>query len=317
MKVPKDQKWNFAYVMPDKDVERKRIVFPSDLHMGCCHSPEFFCTATEAAEEVMTRARAKKQKIVPSQTEHFMEPAEPVEYTPCSTELLQVFVDDFIFATQSESTEDLKELLRTALAAIFSVLPPPKESGNVNGRDPVSEKKMNKGDGKWSHLKVILGFIFDGRRRSVQLPQDKLDKQLGELEKMLEKTRVPLQKYRKVVIKLRHSAEILPPGLGISPPTNKVLKGLPDLVPFGNKCEAQRNVLDLKEILKYAATQHMEMVQLVKISPDLVGYTDACATGMGGFWFSGNKILENLCWRVPFPKDIFDEVISDVHHSDR
>ena len=59
------------------------------------------------------------------------------------------------------------------------------------------------------------------------------------------------------------------------------------------------------------------MVQLVKRSPGFVGYTDACATGMGGVWFSGNKRLENLCWRVPFPKDIVDEVISDVNPKGR
>ena len=83
---------------------------------------------------------------------------------------------------------------------------------------------MKKGDGRWSHLKVILGFLFDGRRRSVQLPQDKLNKYLGELERMLEKTRVPLQKFRKVVGKLCHSAAILPPGLGLFSPISKALK---------------------------------------------------------------------------------------------
>ena len=94
----------------------------------------------------------------------------------CPAELLQVLVDYFILATQPYSSEDLNELSRTALADICSFFPTPKESGHVNGRDPVSEKKINKGDGRWSHLKVILGFIFDGRFRSVQLPQDKSNK---------------------------------------------------------------------------------------------------------------------------------------------
>ena len=114
---------------------------------------------------------------------------------------------------------------------------------------------MKKGYGRWSHLKVILGFLFDIRRRSVQLPQDKLNKCLGGLERMLEKTRVPLQKFRKVVGKIRHSAAIFPPGLGLFSPINKALKGLPDLVPFEKKCEARRNILDLKELLKDAATR--------------------------------------------------------------
>ena len=126
---------------------------------------------------------------------------------------------------------------------------------------------------------------------------------------MSENTQVPLQQFRKVVGKLCHSAAILPPGLGLFSPVNKALKGLPDLVSFGKKCEARRNVLELKELLKDAATRPTEMVQLVKRYPDFVGYTDACETRMGGVWFSGNEGLENLCRRVPFPKDIVDEVI--------
>ena len=95
---------------------------------------------------------------------------------------------------------------------------------------------------------------------------------------MLEKTRVLSQQFWKVVGKLRHSAAILSPGLGIFPPINKALKGIPDLVPFGKKCEARRNVLYLKELLKDATTRPTEMVKLVKRSPNFVGYIDACAT---------------------------------------
>ena len=167
MKALKDQKWNFAYVMPDKEGERTRIVVTSALQMGWLQSPTFFCTATEAAKEVMMRARATNKKSGLSHMEYFMEPAEPVEYMSCTTEI----VDDFILATHPESPEDLKEFSRTSLTAIYSVFPTPKESGHVNGRDPVSEKNMNKGDGQWSHLKVILGFIFDGRRRKSNYPR--------------------------------------------------------------------------------------------------------------------------------------------------
>ena len=164
----------------------------------------------------------------------------------CPAELLQVLVDYFILATQPYSSEDLNELSRTALADICSFFPTPKESGHINGRDPVSEKKTKKGDRWWSHPRVILDILFDGRPCSVQLTQDILNKYLGDLEKMLEKTRVPLQQYRKVVGKLRHSAAILPPGQGLFFPVYKALKGLPYLVPFEKKCEAQRNVLDFK-----------------------------------------------------------------------
>ena len=61
MKVREDHKWNFTYVIPDKEGEKTRIVVPSDLKMGWVQSPALFCTATEADKEVMTRARETKQ----------------------------------------------------------------------------------------------------------------------------------------------------------------------------------------------------------------------------------------------------------------
>ena len=88
MKVPEENKCNFVYVMPDKEGELTRIIAPSDLHMGCFQSLAIFCTTTEAAKEVMTQAKATKQKFGPSQMQHFMELVDPVEYTSCPTELL-------------------------------------------------------------------------------------------------------------------------------------------------------------------------------------------------------------------------------------
>ena len=58
---------------------------------------------------------------------------------------------------------------------------------------------------------------------------------------------------------------------------------------FGKKCESRRNVLDLKEHLKDSATRPTEMVQLVKRSPNFVGYTDAYATVMGESGFHAMK----------------------------
>ena len=59
------------------------------------------------------------------------------------------------------------------------------------------------------------------------------------------------------------------------------------------------------------------MHQLVMRSPDFIGFTDACATGMGGVWSSGNKQLDNIVWRFQFPPDIAAEVVSTKNPKER
>jgi hypothetical protein len=65
----------------------------------------------------------------------------------------------------------------------------------VGGKDPVSLKKLKKGDARWAAVKEILGFIFDGEQKTVYLPQDKSDDILQELNRVLKKGKVPFKRF--------------------------------------------------------------------------------------------------------------------------
>ena len=43
----------------------------------------------------------------------------------------------------------------------------------------MSEKKIKKGEGKWETLKEVLGWLFDGKTKSIQLPEEKVEKILA------------------------------------------------------------------------------------------------------------------------------------------
>ena len=62
--------------------------------------------------------------------------------------MLEVFVDDFIQLAQTTEEEALRHCSRAVLHGIHSVFPPPKVTGH-NGEDPVSIKKILKGEGVW------------------------------------------------------------------------------------------------------------------------------------------------------------------------
>jgi hypothetical protein len=40
-------------------------------------------------------------------------------------------------------------------------------------------------------------------------------------------------------------------------------------------------------------------------------YCDACATGAGGVWFSGERNLQPIVWRVEFEQAIATQVVSN------
>eukprot|EP00957_Ditylum_brightwellii_P121624 9274861-Ditylum_brightwellii.AAC.1 len=65
-----------------------------------------------------------------------------------AAELLEVFVDDFIAATNDTPIKTLLNLSRAMLNNIHYIFPQPDVSGN-DGYDPISESKIDKGAEVW------------------------------------------------------------------------------------------------------------------------------------------------------------------------
>ena len=86
--------------------------------------------------------------------------------------LVEVFVDDFIGTTNNISKEHLEHFSRAMIFGVHSIFPPPEVLGR-QGKDPVSQNKMNQGEGKWDYTKEILGWMIDGEYFTLQLIPDK------------------------------------------------------------------------------------------------------------------------------------------------
>eukprot|EP00957_Ditylum_brightwellii_P003655 276916-Ditylum_brightwellii.AAC.1 len=70
------------------------------------------------------------------------------------------------------------------LHGIHSVFPPPDVTGQPEGNS-VAEKKLEKGEGLWEFTKRILGWIFDGKAFTIQLPDNKCNRIIALLKKLL------------------------------------------------------------------------------------------------------------------------------------
>ena len=86
--------------------------------------------------------------------------------------LVEVFVDDYIGATNNGSLQHLTNLSRAMLHGIHSIFPPPAHSGHQGG-DPISQKKLKQDEGRWASTKEILGWIVNGLNFTIQLTPEK------------------------------------------------------------------------------------------------------------------------------------------------
>eukprot|EP00957_Ditylum_brightwellii_P032233 2443086-Ditylum_brightwellii.AAC.3 len=79
------------------------------------------------------------------------------EITPSQAlTLLEVFVHDFIAAINDTSRANLQWLSHTMMHGIHAIFPPPEVSGHAR-HDPISESKIDKGEGVWEYAKETLG----------------------------------------------------------------------------------------------------------------------------------------------------------------
>jgi hypothetical protein len=72
---------------------------------------------------------------------------------------LEVYVDDFMSIVIPTSQEQLEHVATAVMTVIPDVFP----ADVVASNNPISEKKLLKGEGQYSLFKTLLGFDFDGQ----------------------------------------------------------------------------------------------------------------------------------------------------------
>ena len=83
----------------------------------------------------------------------------------------------------------------------------------------------------------MIGFIFDGIKRTVRLPAIKALAYIKEAHKILRRKTVPLKALQMLVGKLRHASIILPAAKGFFTPVNTAMRGSPKIVGLGAASE--------------------------------------------------------------------------------
>jgi hypothetical protein len=174
------EEWNFAYVLPQEDGMPTTLVIPTSLQMGWVESPPYFCAATETSRDVATKyAETKLNSLTPHKFEKFVVGAPEYQALPEAGNnpigfayMVEVYVDDFMSLVIPVSWEQLHHVANAIMHGIHDVFPPNAEDSN----DPISEKKINKREGRYETQKMLLGFDFDGEGKTMWLEAAKREK---------------------------------------------------------------------------------------------------------------------------------------------
>ena len=284
--------------------------------MGWVESPTLFCTVTESARDLTQHFVHDSVRLPPHPLEEQIRiqdvPTRARTNTPSS--LLQVYVDDFCHAaTESMDGTHIPLVRRASIHGIHSLFPEPHITGHVGGKEPISAKKLGQGDGDFTSKKDMIGFTFDGIKRTVHLPPDKARAYLQETHKVLRRASVPLKTLQTLVGKLRHASIILPAARGFFTPINAAMRGNPDKIGLGKASDVRAALADLCSLIKVLGSRPTSVRELVVDRPRYVGYHDAAAEGAGGVWFSLIHDMNPIVWRIPFPTDIATDVVTIAH----
>ena len=322
--------WNFCYTIPppkNTPLDDIEIVVPGSLQMGWTESPPYFCSATETARDIIEWLASAPTQL----------PKHPLEHHICdhnlgtsvgtapgaindgnngtsvgedhgTSDIIEVYVDDFIIATNNLQTIHLQQLARAALHGVHSIFPPPHIS-NHSGEDPISVKKLSNGDGVFAFQKEILGWIFDGINYTIFLPPNKTTKIISTIKSTVKKHQISLTKFQQLIGKLMHASIGLPMGKSLLSPAYAAMRNDPPFIKINNFL--RQCLQDWSTLLHQLSSRPTSVRELVQTPPAFVGYVDACAFGAGGVWFSGSATIQPTVWRIQFPKYIIANLVSD------
>ena len=342
-----------ALVFPKFEGEDQLVAIPLACTMGWVQSPPTFCTMSEticdlANKSIRERAprkgthRLEEAASCQDDLDLSMEPRpkdpedrqadeilqalpgvetleeEPEHQAPPSNRAYSkplastdVFMDDFIQLGQGGKNRMIT-LRGYLLDAVDQVLSKPlPESQRV---EAVSLKKLLKGDGSWATRKVILGWILDTVRQTIELtPHRKLV--LARLFEDLASTRrVSHKKWERYLGQLRFVSVAIPGSAGLFSALQLALTASK-----GNRIritKALRSHINAFASLA-ASLSHRptHLAEIVPQEPSALGATDAAKPGMGGIFYDHTG--QPYVWRQPFPPDIQADLVSKDHLSGR
>lgn len=233
----------------------------------------------------------------------------PLAYT-------DVFVDDFLVVAQGTEYR-LKTIRRILMHAIDEVLKAPTSSGD-KFKEPLSLSKLVK-DGSWNSAKVMLGWLVDAVRKTIELPDHRKERLLALFNDLKGRSRVSKKTWMSLLGELRFVSIGIPGSKGLFCILQLALthsdKGRVKVTKA-----VRQHLASFERLVKDLANRPTRLAEIIPDQPRVVGAHDASGYGMGGVYFAQDQ--RPTVWREAFPSWVESRLVSsdnpdgDITNSD-
>ena len=313
---------------------QRLVAIPTRLPMGWTESPPAFSAVTETIADVVNDRLDLSQSIpsahpfeAPASTAVALEdPQAQDSFTvkdagPIRAPLayVDVYVDDFVKLAQGIINS--LRVRRHTYHAIDEVFR--RNDDLDHGRkEPISQKKLLKGDDFWSTQKTILGWVINTVTKTVHLPQHRQERLLTLLRTMVRRKRASIKEWHKLLGELRSMALALPGSPGCFSLLQTLLK--PNQQRLKITEAVRHQLLDFLWLAESVSERPTHLGEVVPTPPSYFGAMDAAKAGMGGVWFPPGppqplevqyppteRLQRPTLWRSRFPPDIQRQLVSE------
>ena len=304
-------------VFPTKPGAAPMAAVPLVLPMGWVNSPPVFLTGTETVANVANQrlrtaayrppphhlddmADAVTPPLAPTADAGFQlragtGPAQPAAVTAAVSvpltrdpslpstgtpvQYVDIFVDDFISLAQEPN---LRRVRKTLLHTIDDVFRPLSAEDSRFRREPVSLKKLRKGDCSWGTVKTVLGWVVDTVNLTIHLPPHRIER-LWEILDSIPRSqrRTSTKKWHTVLGELRSMSIALPD-------SRNMFGRLQDALSKGSKTRidlskgVHQALDDFRWLAKDLTSRPTRLAELIPLAPVAEGHHDASGSGAGG-----------------------------------
>mmetsp|Transcript_36392 Transcript_36392/g.81833 ORF Transcript_36392/g.81833 Transcript_36392/m.81833 type:complete len:1331 (-) Transcript_36392:274-4266(-) len=292
-------------ILPSKQGEDPLVLFFLALPMGWVSSPPVFCTATEVATDIANKEIASNWRPPPhrqenaADTEGDIDPARgvsvqgnpprirqrnkgPLGYVDC-------YVDDFMALVQG-SKRRRRRVRRILFHCIDRVFRAPDDKDGKWTKDKISLKKLLKGDGSLTTLKIILGWLVDTVAGTIELPPHRVERLFAMLDSFpIGRKTCPKRDLHKLIGELRSMLIAIPGGVGCISWLQETLKTAGERVYLNQHFHDA--VADFRWLAQDISNRPTRIAEVVPEVPAVVGMSDAAGPGMGGVWLpDGDRV---------------------------
>jgi hypothetical protein len=204
----------------------------------------------------------------------------------------------------------MRKLRRHLLEAVDRVLAQPGTEAHRN--EAISLKKLRTGDGSWTTRKVVLGWVLDTIRQTMELPSHRKLLLANIFQDLQGREHISCKTWERYLGQLRFVSIAIPGSAGLFSALQLALTQAKGNWVRLNK-SLRHHIATFASLAASLRERPTHLAEVVPQAPSFIGATDAAKVGMGGVYFDASG--QGYVWRFPFPDDVQSQLVSKANPS--